>query len=250
MEPVSSATSTAHDISTSSNEVKPQKPDATPKDTRVKIEEVEDEDPFLPRQNTDIVPGGESAKTEHIDAEVSMDDLEVEDIDSGDENTNYPGLEDHGNDQSYDEIKADFNNSDDELDFLNDPLLDNFPPVQPNPSAAPAGFMLPPPLPGSLSSATLGQPSSSHGQELKKDEDRDSEPQWKSAGQLTAFRETSVAIADDYLKQQKIKLGKGRKLPGVSVKDRKEREIYNQGREDAKKIDVKRRRLKHKEDNY
>ena len=70
------------------------------------------------------------------------------------------------------------------------------------------------------------------------------ESQWGSVNQLVAFRETSVAVGEEYLKSQGIKLGKRRAAPKLEIKDREAREMYIQGVKDAKKIDVRGRRLK------
>ncbi|KAJ7178519.1 hypothetical protein C8R43DRAFT_973576 [Mycena crocata] len=67
---------------------------------------------------------------------------------------------------------------------------------------------------------------------------------WNSVGQLVAFRETSIAIGDDYLKKQGVKLFKGRKRKGLEFKDSEARRIYQQGKKDAEKIDVRQKRLK------
>lgn len=69
------------------------------------------------------------------------------------------------------------------------------------------------------------------------------EPGWRSVQQLVQFRATSIAIADDFLKEKGIKLRMGRKTHW-ELKYAGEWQIYNEGREDAKKIDVKRKRIK------
>lgn len=73
------------------------------------------------------------------------------------------------------------------------------------------------------------------------DEDEDSKEmlQWKSERQLTAFREQSVDIAKQYLEEKGVKLKTAKKRKR-SVKDRA---VYREGREDAKSIDVKARRI-------
>lgn len=66
---------------------------------------------------------------------------------------------------------------------------------------------------------------------------------WPSAGALTLFRKNADNIADTYLKTQNTKLGKGRER-NRSIKDV---QAYEEGLEDSKKIDVKRRRIEDKE---
>ncbi|MCJ1243177.1 hypothetical protein MMC30_000374 [Trapelia coarctata] len=61
---------------------------------------------------------------------------------------------------------------------------------------------------------------------------------WESEMQLTTFRASAKKIADDYLVSNAIKLGKSRK--GTAAKDYA---AYKVGKEDSKKIDVRRRRI-------
>lgn len=64
-------------------------------------------------------------------------------------------------------------------------------------------------------------------------------PAWGSALQLHTFRQNAENIAVNYLKDQKIKLGKGRKRnEHKHVPD-----AYNRGLEDGKKVDLKRRKI-------
>ena len=70
------------------------------------------------------------------------------------------------------------------------------------------------------------------------------ESQWASVNQLVAFRATSVAVGEEYLKSQGIKLGKRRAAGKLEIKDHEAREMYRQGVKDAKEIDVRGRRLK------
>lgn len=72
------------------------------------------------------------------------------------------------------------------------------------------------------------------------------EPGWKSVNQLVQFRQVSAAIAEDFLKEKGIKLSAGR-ADRWELRHDGEWQIYNQGREDAKKIDVKRKRITDKE---
>jgi hypothetical protein len=62
---------------------------------------------------------------------------------------------------------------------------------------------------------------------------------WASSSQLTLFRATATKIADDYLKSTGAKFSKF-KIPVSSIKDYG---AYKQGRQDSRKIDVKRRRI-------
>lgn len=62
---------------------------------------------------------------------------------------------------------------------------------------------------------------------------------WASASQLTLFRATASKIAEEYLKSTGTKLAKSR-APVSSVRDYG---AYEQGRQDSRKIDVKRRRI-------
>lgn len=64
--------------------------------------------------------------------------------------------------------------------------------------------------------------------------------QWRSEMQLVQFRVNSEQVADDYLEQHKIKLGKGRKRT-VNIRDR---DSYGWGRRDSSKINVRQRALK------
>jgi hypothetical protein len=126
------------------------------------------------------------------------------------------GWEDLGNDIGV----ADFNESDDEsldLDALEADLM-----AKPKaPSPAPA------------------QPYAAQVAE--------EESLWDSVKQLVTFRETSVAIADEYLKKEGIKLRTGRRSTW-ELKDSDAQTNYRQGIKDAAKIDVRGRRLKGLED--
>lgn len=101
------------------------------------------------------------------------------------------------------------------------------------------------------------QPKREPDPELKKEdtnivkkEEVDESP-WESAGQLVAFRESATVIADAFLKKEKpaLKLKPGRKRPILELKDATTRKSYEQGKEDAKKIDVKRRRITGEEED-
>lgn len=68
--------------------------------------------------------------------------------------------------------------------------------------------------------------------------------QWQSALQLRTFRKNAEMVADEYIKESKVKLEKGRKRKANLI----DRSAYKKGVEDSKKIDVKRRRLEGPED--
>ncbi|KAJ3740806.1 hypothetical protein DFH05DRAFT_1507128 [Lentinula detonsa] len=69
-------------------------------------------------------------------------------------------------------------------------------------------------------------------------------PSWQSAGALIAFRETSVLLANEYLKNRKLKLRKRRKQAALRFNDSNAKDSYDRGWEDSKKIDLKRKRIK------
>lgn len=71
-------------------------------------------------------------------------------------------------------------------------------------------------------------------------EQEDAEYIWESRMQLVLFRQNAEKIADDYLKEQNIRLT-NRKRKHTSVKDL---QAYEKGKEDSKKIDVRQRRIK------
>ena len=65
--------------------------------------------------------------------------------------------------------------------------------------------------------------------------------EWKSMRQLSTYREMSKDIEDSVLQAHKIKLKKGRKVK-QSVKDR---DAYQKGEKDSKKIEVRAGRIEH-----
>ena len=67
----------------------------------------------------------------------------------------------------------------------------------------------------------------------------DEEPQWASHMQLVTFRATAAKIADDFLRDKGVKL-RMMSVKGVNIGDKN---AYRQGKEDSKKIDVRRRRI-------
>ncbi|KAJ7497346.1 hypothetical protein FB451DRAFT_1386612 [Mycena latifolia] len=176
-------------------------------DRRVKIEEIDDEDDF----------GGQRAFDQ---ADWMPENLAPEDNDAADG----PAFE------GFDEVAPDFNDSDNDEDLLD--LDAEKPMLKRQESIAPElGSMAPP--------ASI-VPLSEHN---VKDEPEEESP-WSSVGQLVAFRESSIAIGDDYLKKQGIKLVKGRKAKALEFKDSDARRIYQLGKQDAKKIDVRQKQLK------
>ncbi|KAJ3908029.1 hypothetical protein F5879DRAFT_939304 [Lentinula edodes] len=75
------------------------------------------------------------------------------------------------------------------------------------------------------------------------------EPSWQSAGALIAFRQTSLLVAEEYLKKRGLKLYKRGKLAALTFKDANAKQSYDKGWEDAKKIDLKTKKIKASEDN-
>ncbi|KAJ3715897.1 hypothetical protein DFJ43DRAFT_1101635 [Lentinula guzmanii] len=69
-------------------------------------------------------------------------------------------------------------------------------------------------------------------------------PSWQSAGALIAFRQTSVLLAEEYLKNRGVKLRSGREPAALRFKDSNAKDSYDRGWEDSKKIDLKRKRIK------
>ncbi|KAJ7703143.1 hypothetical protein B0H17DRAFT_1041917 [Mycena rosella] len=173
-------------------------------DRRVKIEEVDDDDDF----------GGQRA----FDQVDWMSALGVDDA------KNVPAFQD------FDDVAPDFNDSDNDEDLLD--LDAEKPAVKRRESVAPLrGSMAPPASVIPLADQKV------------KDEPEEDSP-WSSVGQLVAFRESSIAIADDYLKTQGVKLVKGRKSKGLEFKDSDARRIYKLGQSDASKINVRQKQLK------
>lgn len=66
---------------------------------------------------------------------------------------------------------------------------------------------------------------------------------WQSSAQLVRFRNDAETIADNFLKDSGIKLGTHRRRG----KAKRDFSAYEQGKEDSKKIDIKRRRLENGE---
>ncbi|KAJ7084434.1 hypothetical protein B0H15DRAFT_1023892 [Mycena belliarum] len=179
--------------------------DKTKPDRRVKIEEVDDEDSFGGRKALDTASMLEAA------ARTCEDDSDPEDC------------------PAFSEVAPDFNDSDDDEHLLD--LDADKPTVKRQESV--------PPMPGLMAPPASAVPLL---EQKIKDEPDDDSP-WASVGQLVAFRESSIAIGDDYLKAQGVKLLKGRKSKGLEFKDSEARRIYQLGKKDAEKIDVRQRQL-------
>jgi hypothetical protein len=62
---------------------------------------------------------------------------------------------------------------------------------------------------------------------------------WASAMQLTTFRNSAATVADEHLKKQNVKLSH-RTAKSTAPRDSAS---YMQGRQDSRKIDVRRRRI-------
>jgi hypothetical protein len=184
-------------------DIKAEEAEPVAESTKVKLEEIEDEDQPLHH------PFAEPETFYNIRRSASP-----RYIDDGDELYGC-GL-----------ATADFDDDDNDDDDLLD--LNSAEPRVKQRSPSPSVLMPPPPPP-------LPE---------KTDAAEEEESQWGSLNQLVAFRETSVAVGEEYLKSQGIKLGKHRAAPELEIKDWEAREMYNQGIKDAKKIDVRGRRLK------
>lgn len=242
------------------------------KNTRVKVEEVQDEDDFPPINRgvsptpppADPQPSSREAEDSLIEMDVLWDNSytpepsdDDSDIAGGPPQPSYENHDEHevidvdeDDEDDEDEVLPDFNDADDRGNLsseLWDKAFERFPlaSFQSMFGGLRAKDLFPP-----LPSLSLAPPPPPPPAQQPATREVVEEPQWKSAGQLVTFRETSVAIADDYLKQQNIKLVSGSKRPDLGARGPQEWAIYKQGKEDAKKIDVKRRRIKGKEDDY
>lgn len=65
-------------------------------------------------------------------------------------------------------------------------------------------------------------------------------PTWHSRAQLVLFKETAARLADEYLKTISAKVRHSKAQPKQSMRDQN---AYRKGAEDARKVDLKRRRL-------
>ncbi|KZT28965.1 hypothetical protein NEOLEDRAFT_1128451 [Neolentinus lepideus HHB14362 ss-1] len=194
-------------------------------DRKVKVEEVEDAE--LGSRSHSASNGSDCKKEEEPDAPY---------IPTG----NYPAYDDYSDDElgvdprmdtvdDEDEYRADFDASDDiqlDLDALESKVKNET-------SANPV-------IRQSTPEPTLKP-------EIK--DDIEAGPSWQSEGQLIAFRENTKSIADEYLKSQGVKLGKGRRMPDINLTSKEDHKLWEQGKKDAEKIDVRRRRLKGAEED-
>lgn len=206
------------------SEDQPKKEQMKPIDTKVKIEEVDDED---------MVMSTLSAAPCKNEAD---DELPAEYLNE----TTVHGF--RGQSLSYTGSPAfqpDFNDSDDDVELIDLDAAE--PKYQPRPRPVAQE------VPNIAVPSNSGRNSASA---IRQNKIEEQETQWKSVQQLVAFRDTSVAIADDFLKAQNIKLHTGRKSTLREPQTWKEMSLYRQGREDAKKIDVRRNRIKGAEDDY
>ncbi|KAJ7770193.1 hypothetical protein DFH07DRAFT_268490 [Mycena maculata] len=173
-------------------------------------------------------------KTEEPTAEVKPEPdrrVKIEEVDDDDDfggQRAFDQADDMDTFQGFADIEPDFNDEDNADDLLD--LDAEKPTLKRSNSAGPSlGSMAPP-----ASIVRFAE------QKIKEEDDSP----WTSVGQLVAFRETSIAIGDEYLKKQDIKLRKGRKREALEFKDSEARRIYRQGKKDAEKIDVRQKRLK------
>ena len=223
------------------------------KDFRVKMEEVEDEDmPSAPNSkvkpedltdhsNVDMLAFADTTNTS-ADVEMNPIPAHEREADPGVRSSTVPltSLED---DLAFGFAVPDFNDADDDDDLLDldaiNPRVKSPKPVasHPPPGPGPSSFdLMPPPA----STRPLAEQRVKEG----KAADPDLESPWNSVGQLVAFRESSIAIGDNYLKSQGIKLKKARKRPSFHFNNEQGIKFYKQGKKDAQKIDVRRKRIK------
>lgn len=167
-------------------------------DNRVKIEEVEDEDAQCnfhnnaPKKESSPFKGMTPKQEDGPDDWRSVSEAPGESLDEMFDNDDLPEIGDMDDLTQLDILPADFHDNDD-VDGLLD--LDAI-----NPGTK------------ELFSEVMGSPSSTvplTPKAIEKFADNDS--QWNSVSQLVKFRETSTAIAEDYLKSQGIKLRSRRK---------------------------------------
>lgn len=77
---------------------------------------------------------------------------------------------------------------------------------------------------------------------VKPEPDEDA-PSWENPHQLQLFRNHAVIIADTFLKEKKVDLSAGRARYMVSPSSEHAKAAYKRGRQDARSIEVKRRRI-------
>ncbi|KAJ4472783.1 hypothetical protein C8J55DRAFT_563028 [Lentinula edodes] len=94
------------------------------------------------------------------------------------------------------------------------------------------------------------KPTTGEANEVPKNKVKETEePSWQSAGALIVFCQKALLVADEYLKKQGLKLHKRGKLAALTLKDANARQSYNKGWEDAKKINLKTKKIKASEDD-
>lgn len=76
-----------------------------------------------------------------------------------------------------------------------------------------------------------------------KQEDVNEESQWHSVQQLVAFRQASVAIGDEFIKREGTTLQSNKRQAAFSLRDDIAASMYRSGKEDARKIDVRGKRI-------
>jgi hypothetical protein len=109
-----------------------------------------------------------------------------------------------------------------------------------------------PPKPGPSSTKIMPPPASTQplaeqGTKEKPTDDAEIDSPWDSRNQLVAFRETSLAIADDFLKSEGIELESEGRRPFRYTEQGKK--FFKLGKTDARKIDVRRKRIKYVDDD-
>ncbi|TFK54438.1 hypothetical protein OE88DRAFT_1806156 [Heliocybe sulcata] len=199
-------------------------------DRKVKLEEVED--PDIGPSSSSRTNGVKKEEEEKEEEEEGSPPPYVPFYDDDELDMN-PPMDSYADDSDGDDYRADFDASDDiqlDLDALESKVKNEPAPIKASPQPLPLPRLKPEPEP-------------------KPENDLDSGPSWQSKGQLVAFRENTKSIADDYLKSQGVKLRKGRTRPGVKFKSGEDRKLWEQGKKDAEKIDVRRRRLKGAEED-
>ncbi|KAK4912677.1 hypothetical protein LTR66_017267, partial [Elasticomyces elasticus] len=108
-------------------------------------------------------------------------------------------------------------------------------------------------IPTKRSSSPSPQPTISHNsrfqaEAIQRSTDKLSGMLWRDAGALTLYKQNASDIADEYLKNHLARTGSKMKTSRKRNAQVKHPHAYRQGKEDSKKIDVKRRRIQGKED--
>ncbi|KIY52671.1 hypothetical protein FISHEDRAFT_55663 [Fistulina hepatica ATCC 64428] len=220
----------AGDVEVKSEDERGHLTEVPPVDKKVKIEEVDDDNGIPPSPPSHIRSSLKKEQNDDTWASVSrMDDVrsKVEsDNDDSDDDFSCGG---YFSDQEF--TKATFCDEDDVDDLMD--LDAAVPRVRKRSSASPLPLVFthsPPPVDNEDDGFDAG--------DVKCEETT-----WQSVGQLIAFREDTKAIGDEYLKSQGVKL-KRKRDPRFLIRDDNAQRVYKQGKKDAEKIDVKRRRIK------